>query len=278
MTLSEALLHAAVGGLATTLPISASAHRAVAQLWLGGPGPGPALTMGVAAGCAVAMAAAVHQRLWLACWAGLRGLRRLRTLSSSDSGKDFVSVVLAGGVSIGVELLIEGPLSHASQSAVAVGLGLMLTAVALGSTAMAPTPRRLRPSALGSVLIGLAHGLGMAPGASQVGAAFVVASWLGIRGWRAVQLAFMVAVPPLLCRAARSAAQLDAVADMYQLPALLVLPVAGVAAGVAALVWHRLSERRATLWLLIWLVPLSLATLAYGHAAPGGGQPVHLGG
>jgi hypothetical protein len=104
---------------------------------------------------------------------------------------------------------------------------------------------------------------------SQVGAAFVVANWLGVRGWRAVEFALMVTATTTLVDVVRGVANLASPSQLASLPAGIALLTAAVVASFAALGWRWLSERRLTVWLVAWLLPLAVATLGYGHAAPG---------
>lgn len=267
MTLVDALLHAAIAAAATVLPVSASGHRFIARMGLGEDPALPGLLVVVALGSAIAMAAVVRGRLYPA----VRTLRQVasapRRAWSQPAGQDAVAVLVAAATSTAVALLIAAPIAPALDSPIAVGLGLLLTALSLATVVVAPAPQYLCPTLWGSAWIGLAHGLGIAPGLSQVGAAFVVASWLCIRGWRAVELALMITVATSLVDAARGLVALGP-AELASLPAVLALLTAVVVAAFAALCWRWLSERRATVWWVAWLLPLSLATLGYARAAP----------
>jgi len=67
MTLVDALVHAAVVAAATVFPVSASGHGAILRFWLGDDPALPGLMVAVGLGTAIAMAAAVRDRLAPAC-------------------------------------------------------------------------------------------------------------------------------------------------------------------------------------------------------------------
>lgn len=272
MTLFEALAHAAAEAAATALPISASAHRRIVQLWVGGDEASSTVAVGAAVGCVVALGAAVRRRLGPAAAAAVAALRQPGQLRSSDAGRDAVSVLIAALVSSTVQALIGPCMETFQRWPTATGLGLLLTALALVSASLAPPPRRLCPTLLGSLVVGLAHGAGIAPGGSQVGWAFVVLSWLGIRRWRAVELTFMVTVLTLTVGIVRSAWMLPDPGGLVGVTTLLAVPTALVVAGLAVVLWQLLSEQGRTSWFALWLIPLALATLGYGQAMAPVGQ------
>ncbi|MBW2527828.1 MAG: UDP kinase [Deltaproteobacteria bacterium] len=268
MTLVDALVHAAVVGAAMVLPISASGHGAVTRIWRGQDAAWAELAVAIGLGAAIAMAVAVRSRLGPAGRALGANLAKPSRLATQEPGREAIAVVIAATASTAVAMLVAGPIERALDSPTAVGLGLLLTALALGTTAAAPAPKRICPTAWGSLWLGLAHGLGTAPGVSRIGAAFVVANWLGVRGWRAAEFALMVTAATASVDAARGAWALPDAALLARSHTAIGLVVALIAASLAAQAWRWLSERRRTLWLVAWLVPLAVATLGYSRAAP----------
>ena len=138
----------------------------------------------------------------------------------------------------------------------------------MGSTALAPPPRHLGPGPLAARWVGLAYGVALAPGASQIGAAFVVLRWLGVSGWRAAEMAMMVSIPVMGLHAARVMLGGASLEDVTAGQLALAVLLAFVTASLAASWWKVLCERSRTMVLTLWLVPLSLALLAYGRALP----------
>jgi undecaprenyl-diphosphatase len=116
------------------------------------------------------------------------------------------------------------------------------------------------------VVVGLAYALAVLPGLSAVAAAYVVARWLGVPAWRAVETALVVSFPALAFGSIRSL-----VAEGTRLETAgvaIALVVAFVAALLGASLWRAICDRRRTALLALWLVPLALAILAYGRALP----------
>jgi undecaprenyl-diphosphatase len=266
MTLTETVVRAALQAVAVVLPISESAHRALGDLWLG-PADRAALG-GLAAhlGSLLALALLVRGRLGAACAAAGRALRRPTLLAANDAGRDARAVLIAATVSLGLELGLAGPVARLEQQPLCVGAGLFATAAILALTPLAPSPRALTPGPLGAVAVGLAHGLGTVPGASQVGAAFVVLSWLGVRGWRAVELAFLVTVPTLGVAVAREIGHALAT-ELRPSPATVAALAASTLVGLlGASAWKRIADGNRGLVFLGWIVPLGLAMLGYARA------------
>jgi undecaprenyl-diphosphatase len=227
-----------------------------------------ALTVVGQIGCLLALLVVVRRRLFRAFAEGLRGIARPAVLQSNEGGRDALALVLAALVSTGTQLALRTFGSVHNDVPTVAGVGLLLSAASLLSVSLAPSPRELSVGALGAVVVGLAHGLAMVPGMSQVGAAFVVLRWLGVGGWRAAETALMVSVPVMALEAGRAFFNPPAMAHLDAARIVLALLLAFVSASLAASWWRALCERGRTAWLGLWLVPLSLALLAYGRALP----------
>ena len=266
--LADAVMFAALQGVTTLLPVSASGHQFVAPIWLGTPRGLTALQALADLGCLVAIVVVVRRRLGRACLEGIRGLLRPAVLQSSAGGRDALAVLVASLVAGGTELLVRPQLTAVNEMPLVAGAGLLLTGLTLASTAFAPPPRQVAPGALGALLVGLAHGLAMVPGMSRIGAAYVALRWLGIGSWRAAEVALMVSVPVMALQGARLAFVRPDFGALGNAQLALTLVLAFVTASLAASWWKGLCERRESAWLSLWVLPLGLAVLAYGRALP----------
>jgi len=266
MALTETAVRAALQAVAVVLPISESAHRALGDIWLG-PDAGRSLpSLAAHVGSVLAVGFVTRARLWAACVAVWRGLRRPRLRASTDSGRDAQAVILAATLSLALEQLLAAPVARLQQQPLVVGAGLCATAATLALTPLAPSPRALAPGPLGAAVVGLAHGLGSVPGASQVGAAFVVLSWLGIRGWRAIEISLMVSVPTLTIAVMREGAGLLGSGLLLSAAMAAAFCVAALAALLGASTWRLLGEGNRTLLFLGWILPLAIAMLGFARA------------
>lgn len=268
MELLDAVTYAALEGLTRVLPLSDSGHRLVARVWLSDVRGLPALPHLTEIGCLVALVLACRRRLAAALTEGIRGIAKPGVLQETDGGRDATALVLAAIVALVTELPLRPFAAAANDVPLVVGVGLLATAAGLLSTLLAPAPRLTSPSPAGALLVGLAHGLAIVPGASQIGAAFVMMRWMGISGWNAAELSMLVTIPVLGLRASLLVFRGLDVSALSIAQIALAIVVAFVAASLAANWWRSLADRGRTPWLSLWLVPLALAVLAYGRALP----------
>src|SRR5262249_37390073 len=154
----------------------------------------------------------------------------------------------------------------------AAGAGLIITGLCLASTLLAPSqsgplrfrPRGPGPSMPGAVVVGMAHGLAVFPGASRVGAAFTLLVWIGVKPSRAVDLAFLLTIPALLVSFAHGLGH----GGVELGTAAMALVLAFVGAVLASGALRALADRRRVAALALWTIPLGLGMLAYAHALP----------
>lgn len=278
LDLAKQVAYAAVEGLCGALPLSASGHRIAASVWLGEAEAALALTELAQIGCLAALIVVVRARLASAFAEGIRGIARPSVLQSQSGGRDAIAIAVGSIVAIGVDTGVRPTLSMLNDTPTVAAAGLLLTAAALASTGFAPAPRHLCPTALGAALVGLAHGLASVPGASRIGAAFIVLRWLGVTGWRAAEMAILITIPSLALAAIRLFAEPTTLLGGGPAAGELALAVtvAFVSASVAASWWKLLCERARTPWLGAWLVPLALALIGYGRALPHPTDPLPL--
>jgi undecaprenyl-diphosphatase len=271
MSLLQIAVLAALQGLTEVLPISRSGHEVVARVWLDTGAQAASLEGLLHLGTALALAAVARRRLLAAVGDGVRAIARPALFVSSPAAHDAAVVAVATVVSLATSALVAPHVEMWSESATATGIGLLVTGASLASTSQIPrapfgrTPQRV-PAVQGAVLVGLAHGLAIFPGASRVGAALTLLLWLGVRPGRALDLAFLVTVPSLLLAFAHAAGSHPS--GLATPTLVLGLVLAFVSAALGSEVVRSLAERRKLATLALWTIPLGLATLAYAHALP----------
>lgn len=276
MDLLQAVAYAAVQGVSSALPISASGHQLASSIWLGSDTEATRLVPVAQLGAVLGVLAVVRRRLVVAFAQGIRGVARPSARPTPRGGTllealahDGVAIPVAAVVAGGLQLWLQPRLAALASVPLVVGLAMLLTAAGLLSTAFAPPPRHTCPGLLGALLVGVAYGLAIIPGASQIGAAFVIMRWLSLDRWRAAELALLISVPLIALDTTLWFAREGSAAFLFRGQAVLTVLVSFLLAAMAATWWRALCERRRTVWLNLWLVPLSLTLLAYGQALPG---------
>ena len=278
MLLFHLAVLAALSGATEALGVSASGHEVVARLWLDASAPTAALAGALDLGAALGLAVIARRRLAEALAEGVRGVARPALFRSAPPAHEAMVLVVGSAVSLITGSMVAPRVEMWRESPTATGVGLCVTGLALASTALAPRPARsirppagapgggLRPSLAGAVMVGMAHGLAVFPGASRVGAALTLLLWMGVKPGRAVDLSFLLAVPALLVAFFQHVAGgLGGVAPSSM---LLGLTLAFVGAAAASEALRSLADRRRVAWLALWTIPLGLATIAYARALP----------
>ena len=270
MPLLHVAVLAALQGLTEALPVSRSGHGVAAQLWLdpGVAGLPPILHLGTALGLVLA----ARQRLAAALGEGVRAIARPALFRGSPAAHDAVTLLVGTVVSLLVSAATLPHVEMWAASPTATGAGLCVGGLALASTLLVPRPLgplRLRatrpgPSLAAALLVGVAHGLAVFPGASRVGAALTVLMWIGVRPGRAIDLAFLLTVPSLLLGFAQQHAAHGIDAGVIAFGLVLAFLGALIASGAL----RTLVDRRHLGALALWNIPLGLALLAYAHALP----------
>lgn len=267
MSVVDVVVLAAVQGAAEVLPVSATGHAAVARMILGVAPDAQALTGDLQLATAAAALVAARRRVGAALGDGVRAIARPALLRRSPAAWDAVLILTGALTSLGTSAAMRPLVALWADAPIALGLGLVITGAALASTAVAPRPgpRGERPPLLGVAAAGLVHGLGVAPGASRLGAALVVLLWLGVAPQRACDLALAITAPALAVEGFRALGPPPAGVDIL----VAGLLVAFACASAAALALRALAERRLLGALSLWVIPLGLATVAYARSLPG---------
>jgi len=180
MTYAQAALLGAIQGLTEFLPVSSSAHLALAPRFFNFPDPG--LTVDVALHLGTLLAVLVYYRkVWLNLEARTIALLALATLPA----------VVAGLL---LERAAEDLFRDPSRIAVCLIAfsGVMLWADRRGEAALGKW-REAGPRAV--LLVGCAQALALMPGVSRSGATMSAALLLGLGRGEAAELSFLMATP-----------------------------------------------------------------------------------
>lgn len=266
MSLLQTLAHALTHGFASALPLSESGHALVLRIWLGAPAHQPAFSVAAGAGAMVAIALVMRDRLWRAFSDGVRGVARPALLRGSDGGRDAMAFACAVAAAAVTEIVLRPYVQGANQVPLVVAGGLLLTAAALISSAIAPSPTRLTPTPVGALITGLGFGLAVMPGASAAAMSFAIMRWLGVAHVRAAEVVLVISLFMLGLRGTRTLVAGGMGAALSAGALALALVAAFIGASLGARWWKSLCERQRTPWLALWLVPLGLAVLSYGRA------------
>ncbi|HOU92165.1 MAG TPA: undecaprenyl-diphosphate phosphatase [Polyangiaceae bacterium] len=270
LTIVEALSLGALQGLTEFLPVSSDGHLALAQLLFDVEDGGLPLNVLLHAGTLLATVIVLRARVRQSLLAGGRGVIRPRQLLGSVAGRDALVVALATLPTAVIGLLLRDPVERWTSSPLAVGLGFLLTTIALASTRWAERGDDEGPTASVALLLGVVQGLAVLPGVSRSGLTIAVALWAGVRPARAFELSMLISLPAI------------AGAVLLEVPALLGAgfdPGRGLVGAATAFAVGLLA-----LWLLrgtvvrghfplfaLWTLPLAVATLAMARVWPGGG-------
>jgi len=265
--LGEAIVLGVIQGITEFLPISSDGHLAVAQMLYGGEADLPT-TVFLHLGTLAATLLVLRKRVTAAVVEGVRGLLRPALLEDTPGGRDALVVILASIPTAIVGLALKGPSEAWSNSPVVVGFCFLGSAVAIGSTQWGPKDgAKDVPSRWGAVLVGVAQGSAVLPGLSRSAMTLATLLWLGVRGERAFELSFLMSMPAIA-----GAELLEARHAFHGEESVMPLVAGTVVAfffGVAALMVLRgVLVRRVVAVFALYLVPIGVATLAWGWARP----------
>ncbi|MEE8593460.1 MAG: undecaprenyl-diphosphate phosphatase [Candidatus Bipolaricaulota bacterium] len=181
-----------VQGLTEFLPVSSSGHLVLAERWLGLDSPGVLLEAMLHWGTLAAILIVFRKDI-------VALLKSLRGKGSVERRKE-VGFLIAGTVPIVVAaLLFRETIQSAFSSLLAVGIGLLLTALVLTLGHLARARVR-RPSIrfLDAVVVGLAQAAAVFPGISRSGVTISAGTAMGLSAADAVRFSFLLAIPALL--------------------------------------------------------------------------------
>ncbi|HWL86167.1 MAG TPA: undecaprenyl-diphosphate phosphatase [Polyangiaceae bacterium] len=265
--IGEAMVLGIVQGITEFLPISSDGHLALAQMLFGGEAD-LATTVVLHAGTFAATLLVLRKRVGAALHEGVRGLVHPSLMRETPGGRDAFVVILASVPTALIGLTLKKPVEEWSRSPTIVGVCLLLSAVAVGSTKWARRGRELTPNALGSVLVGIAQGAAVLPGLSRSAMTIASLLWLGVRADRAFELSFLMSLPAVfgaILLEGRHGLHGDADATFALLSGTLVSFAVGI---FALLALRRVLVSGKLPYFALYLVPLAVATIAWGYARP----------
>jgi undecaprenyl-diphosphatase len=283
---NEALVLGAIQGATEFLPISSDGHVALAQMLFGDGREASAgevdlaLTVLLHAGTLGATLVVLRKRVMCALEEGLRGLARPSLWRETRGGRDAVAVLVATIPTVIIGLALRPSVKAWSGSPAVIGGCMLISAAAVASTAVTSEPEAPRdtlrdaradtpgdpPGLWGSLLVGLAQGLAVLPGLSRSAMALTALLWLGVRRERAFELAFMMSIPAVL-----GAIVLEGRFAFHgtDAAALILGTAVAFALGTAFLrAMRRIVIGGKLALFAFYLVPLAIATLAWGYARP----------
>ncbi|HEU4579534.1 MAG TPA: undecaprenyl-diphosphate phosphatase [Polyangiaceae bacterium] len=275
--LEDAICLGLVHGLTQFLPLSSDAHVALAETLLD-------LNRAAAGSAASEQLATLHACLragtLLACLCYFRAriaaisvglwrcLRSGRLPGPADPGGDAVFVAIAAVPTLLLGLLLQPLVLRWQGKPLAIGFGLVLTALWLTASLWARAGSRTSSSWMGAAVLGTAQGIAWLPGLSRSAANLTLALWLGLRAERAFELAMLATLPAMaggLCFELSLADQLTGSALVLLSGALFAF-----GAGLSSLyLLRRIMQYGHVAWCALWLLPVALASLALAKAWPG---------
>jgi undecaprenyl-diphosphatase len=261
---AETAALALVESATRVFPLADGGHAALLEMLADVELPPPLLHF-VGAGTWLAMLVACRSRAAAAIGAGVRAVRRPGELGKTAASCDAQVLALGSVAMLIVELSVRERAHPWGREPMLVGAGLLVSAAAVASTLWAPRGSRTLPTLWGAVLVGAVEGAGALPGLSQTGLALTSLLWLGLTEESAFELCFLTMIPAEAALALIHASDIRAALD----PVSAALALLGLGTGLLALALLRRALRRRLLpSFSLYLVPLGVATLAWGYARP----------
>ena len=262
----EAAILGVIQGLTEFLPVSSDGHLALAQMLFGSEAD-LATTVVLHGGTLAATFLVLRQRVREALVEGLRALTKPATALETTGGRDALAIIAATIPTGVVGLLLKEPAEKWSSSPTIVGLCLLGSAIAVGSTRWAPRGERDVPTLIGAILVGLAQGTAVLPGLSRSAMTIASLLWLNVRPSRAFELSFLMSLPAVmgaLILEGRHGFE-GATSPVVLLAGTFIAFVVGIG---ALLLLRRVLVGGKLALFAVYLVPLALATLAWGWSRP----------
>ncbi len=195
MTVFQALVLGVLQGLAEFLPISSSAHLALAPWVFGWRDPGLAFDVALHVGTLAAVLW-YFRREWLALWRSALAIARTRAVTTPEEWRVvFLAIATIPGAIAGV--LLEDAAETTFRTPALIAVMLMIMGVVLwaadryAATGRALTSLRWRDA----LLIGIAQAFALVPGVSRSGATMTAARLLRFDRRSAAVFSFLLSTP-----------------------------------------------------------------------------------
>lgn len=259
MTLFQAVVLGALQGLAEFLPISSSAHLALAPWAFGWEEPGLAFDVALHVGTLAAVLW-YFRRDWIALTAAaVRSIRERRLAGEDGRRLGLLVVGTIPGAAIGYlfEKQAESVFRAPALTATAlIAMGVILWAVDRRAPEHKPLGTMTWRDA---VLIGLAQACAIVPGVSRSGATITAGRALGFDRAGAATFSFLMSMPITAAAAALKAPQALQAPDLT--PVLVGMATAAVSGWLAITVLLKFVQHRSLGVFAVYRVVLGLAVL-----------------
>lgn len=266
----------ALRGATEIFPVSSDGHLALAQMLFSAESS-RAFAAAARGGVLGATLLVLRKRARWSLEEGLRGLMRPPLWRETPGGRDAIVVAIATVPSAVIGVSLRHSAETWCASPAVIGGCLLLSAAALASVSVTSAVRRPGtcerevPSLKGALAVGLAQGASVLPGLSRTAMTLAALLWLGVRADRAFELAFLMAIPVLAGTSLFDALDAGAAGASFarEAPALIAGAVAAFVVGLVALLsLRRIVAGGKVALFAFYLVPLAIATLAWGYARP----------
>lgn len=192
----------------------------------------------------------------------LGALRAPRALTNTEQGRLLLSLGAACVPTAVIGLALEPHMEALSGDARVVGVGFLLSAIAVVSTRNRIQGRE-ELSVGAALLVGLAQGMAVLPGLSRSGTTIACALALGMSASGAFRFSFLVSIPVIAGATALELGKPGVLAGMG--PTAWAAAAVTLVTGYACLRLLRGMLTRGHFWKFVWyLVPLGLWTLYRG--------------
>ncbi len=256
----SALALGVVQGITEFLPISSDGHLAIASMLLGDVESSLAMVVLLHVGTLIATAIVLRTDV-ASLLLVLVSPSKWRT---TEEGHAIGTILVASVPTAIIGLALRDVVEPLSRSATVVGLCLLGSALAVGSTRWT-APRAVDTSlslpVWKALAIGVAQGLAVLPGLTRSGSTIGVAMLLGMSGPAAFRLSFLLSLPAIAGAAVLELRHPEVISELGA-PAVAGAVMA-FAVGLVALVGLRQIVARGRFWAFaLYLVPLGLLLIA----------------
>jgi undecaprenyl-diphosphatase len=270
MPIYQAVILAIVQGLTEFLPISSSAHLALAPWLFGWKDPG--LTFDIALHLGTLAAVVVYFfRDWIQILANGFGIRLKGVDAELDRNPKLLWLLVAGTIPVGVAGLAFGKEAETTWrnplviAAMLIGVGVLML---IAERTARPYKRLDQVSSSDAGVVGIAQALAVIPGTSRSGITITAGLFRNIERATAARFSFLLSTPAIAAAAAKSFYDLmkqGGIAPDMRVPFAVGIAVSAVS-GAVVIAFLLNYLRRHSLWffvcyrILFGIIVIALAT------------------